>query len=93
LPADSRERLHQEALRAWIAQDFSARAAAWEQTLVAWPLDLLALRHRVRQLLKARLTTRVWDAATWQTCEGRSRRVDEAHDAAALRAALRWDIN
>jgi len=45
LPANPRERLHQEALRAWIAQDFSARAAAWEQILVEWPLDLLALRQ------------------------------------------------
>jgi tetratricopeptide (TPR) repeat protein len=48
---------------------------------------------RVRQLLKARLSTRIWDAATWQTYESRSRRVDEAHDAAAVRAALRWDMN
>ena len=45
LPANPRERLHQEALRAWIAQDFSARAAAWEQILVDWPLDLLAFRQ------------------------------------------------
>jgi len=45
LPANPRERLHQEALRAWIAQDSSARAAAWEQVLVHWPLDLLAFRQ------------------------------------------------
>jgi tetratricopeptide (TPR) repeat protein len=45
LPANPRERLHQEALRAWIAQDPSARAAAWEQVLVQWPLDLLAFRQ------------------------------------------------
>jgi tetratricopeptide (TPR) repeat protein len=45
LPANPRERLHQEALRAWIAQDFSARAAAWEQILIEWPLDLLAFRQ------------------------------------------------
>lgn len=45
LPANRRERLHQEALRAWIAQDSSARAAAWEQILVEWPLDLLAFRQ------------------------------------------------
>ena len=45
LPATTRERLHQEALRAWIAQDLSARAAAWEQVLVEWPLDLLAFRQ------------------------------------------------
>jgi len=45
LPANGRERLHQEALRAWIAQDSSARAAAWEQVLVDWPLDLLAFRQ------------------------------------------------
>jgi len=45
LPANCRERLHQEALRAWIAQDLSARAAAWEQILLEWPLDLLAFRQ------------------------------------------------
>jgi hypothetical protein len=45
---------------------------------------------RVRQLLKARLTTRVWDAATWQAFEDRSRRVDAAADAEAVRAELRW---
>jgi tetratricopeptide (TPR) repeat protein len=50
LPANPRERLHQEALRAWIAQDFSARAAAWEQILVGWPLDLLALRQHTGTL-------------------------------------------
>lgn len=45
LPATRRERLHQEALRAWIAQDFTARAAAWEQILLEWPRDLLAFRQ------------------------------------------------
>ena len=45
LPANPRERLHQEALRAWIAHDPSARAAAWEQILLEWPLDLLAFRQ------------------------------------------------
>ncbi len=50
LPANQRERLHQEALRAWIAQDFSARSAAWEQILVEWPLDLLALRQHTGTL-------------------------------------------
>ena len=50
LPAKPREHLHQEALRAWIAQDFSARAAAWEQILVEWPLDLLALRQHTGAL-------------------------------------------
>jgi tetratricopeptide (TPR) repeat protein len=45
LPANRRERLHQEALRAWIAQDYSARATAWEQILMEWPIDLLAFRQ------------------------------------------------
>lgn len=45
LPANKRERLHQEALRAWIAQDFEARAEAWEQILLEWPQDLLAFRQ------------------------------------------------
>jgi len=48
--ANPRERLHQEALRAWIAQDFSARAAAWERILLEWPLDLLALRQHTGAL-------------------------------------------
>lgn len=50
LPANRRERLHQEALRAWIAQDTGARAAAWEQILVEWPLDLLAFRQYTASL-------------------------------------------
>src|SRR6516165_9530737 len=45
LPANRRERLHQQALRGWIDQDLSASAAAWEQILVEWPLDLSALRQ------------------------------------------------
>jgi len=45
LPANRRERFHQEALRAWIAQDAVARAAAWEQILLGWPADLLAFRQ------------------------------------------------
>ena len=53
LPANPRERLHQEALRAWIAQDFAARAAAWEQILVDWPLDLLAFRQYTGSLFWA----------------------------------------
>jgi hypothetical protein len=48
---------------------------------------------RVRQLLKARLTTRIWDEVSWRAYEGRSRRIDEAHNAAEVRAALRWEMN
>ena len=33
------------------------------------------------------------DAATWQAYESRSRRVDRTQDAAAVRAALRWDMS
>jgi hypothetical protein len=50
LPADRREGLHREALRAWLAKDLSARAAAWEQILVEWPVDLLALRQHTGTL-------------------------------------------
>ncbi len=50
LPGDRRERLHQQALRGWIDQDLSASAAAWEQILVEWPLDLLALRQHTSAL-------------------------------------------
>ena len=45
LPANPRERLHQQALRAWLTEDFSTRSAAFEQILVDWPLDLLAFRQ------------------------------------------------
>jgi len=45
LPANRRERLHQEALRAWIDGDLLARAAAWERILLEWPHDLLAFRQ------------------------------------------------
>lgn len=64
----------------------------YDQVMVMAALQLGDL-PRVRQLLKARLSTRIWDAATWQAFESRSRRVDEAHDAEAVRAALRWDMN
>ena len=64
LPANRRERLHQEALRAWVAQDFAARAAAWEQILIEWPMDLLAYRQYTASLfwsgdkqLQAEVTT------------------------------------
>ncbi len=50
LPANPRERLHQQALGAWIDQDVSAAAAAWDQILVEWPLDLLALRQHTGAL-------------------------------------------
>ena len=69
-----------------------AQQDLYDQIMVMAALQLGDL-PRVRQLLKARLSTRIWDAATWQAFEGRSRRVDEAHDAAAVRAALRWDTN
>lgn len=72
LPANARERLHMTALRAWIAQDTDARAAAWEQILAEWPLDLLAFRQYTGALFwsgakrrQATLTTAVkqhWDA-------------------------------
>ena len=45
LPANRRERLHQEALRAWLDGDLAARAQAWERILLEWPHDLLAFRQ------------------------------------------------
>ena len=45
LPANRRERLHQEALQAWLDGDVLARAAAWERLLLEWPHDLLAFRQ------------------------------------------------
>jgi hypothetical protein len=64
----------------------------YDQIMVMAALQLGDL-PRVRQLFKARLSTRIWDAASWQVYESRSRRVDEAQDAAAVRAVLRWDTN
>ncbi|TAN51029.1 MAG: hypothetical protein EPN19_13000 [Betaproteobacteria bacterium] len=69
-----------------------AQQDLYDQIMVTAALQL-ADWPRVRQLLKARLSTRIWDAATWQAYESRSRRVDEIHDAPAVRAALRWDTN
>ena len=69
-----------------------AQQDLYDQIMVMATLQLGDL-PRVRQLLKARLSTRIWDAATWQAYESRSHRVDEAHDAAAVRAALRWDMD
>jgi len=50
LAANPRERLHIDALRAWLDQDDAAREAAWERILVDWPLDLLALRQHTGAL-------------------------------------------
>jgi tetratricopeptide (TPR) repeat protein len=69
-----------------------AQQDLYDQIMVTAALQLGDL-PRVRQLLKARLTTRISDAATWQAYENRARRIDEAHDAASVRAALRWDTN
>jgi tetratricopeptide (TPR) repeat protein len=69
-----------------------AQQDLYDQIMVMAALQLGDL-PRVRQLLKARLSTRIWDAATWQAYESRSRRADEARDAAAVRAALRWDMD
>jgi len=48
--ATPRERLHQEALRAWLAQDPLARGLAFEQILADYPLDLLAFRQHTGTL-------------------------------------------
>jgi hypothetical protein len=69
-----------------------AQQDIYDQIMVMAALQLGDL-PRVRQLLKARLSTRIWDEATWHTYLSRSHRVDDAHDAAAVRAALRWDID
>lgn len=49
-PATERERLHQSALRAWLAQEPDKRALAWEQILADWPRDLLAFRQHTGTL-------------------------------------------
>jgi hypothetical protein len=47
---------------------------------------------RVRQLLKARLSTRVCDSSSWQAFEHQSRLVDGIDDVTAVRDALRWAL-
>jgi tetratricopeptide (TPR) repeat protein len=66
-----------------------AQQDLYDQIMVMAALELDDL-PRVRQLLKARLTTRVWDAGTWQAFEDRSRRIDATADTEAVRAELRW---
>jgi len=48
--ATPRERLHQEALRAWLAPAPRERGLAFEQILANWPLDLLAFRQHTGTL-------------------------------------------
>ena len=50
----------------------------------------LADLPRVRQLLKARLSTRVWDASSWEAFKRHSQLVDGIDDATGVRDALRW---
>jgi hypothetical protein len=45
-----RERLHQQALRAWLARAPRQRGLAFEQILAEWPLDLLAFRQHTGTL-------------------------------------------
>lgn len=52
----------------------------------------LADLPRVRQLLKARLSTRVWDASSWEAFERQSRLVDSIDDETGVRHALRWAL-
>ena len=66
-----------------------AQQDLYDQIMVAAALELGDL-PRVRQLLKARLATRVWDAHTWRTFEDHSRRIDAAAEPEAVRAELRW---
>ena len=66
-----------------------AQQDLYDQITVMAALQLGDL-PRVRQLLKARLATHVWDAPAWQAFEDRSRRVDGAEDVDAVRAELRW---
>ena len=42
--AGERERRHIDALRAWAARDIAGATALWEEILLAWPRDILALR-------------------------------------------------
>ena len=68
-----------------------AQQDLYYQLMVTAALQLSDL-PRVRQLLKARLETRVWDAASWQTCADRTSKVDSVNDEASVRAALRWAL-
>ena len=69
-----------------------AQQDLYEQIMVAAALQIDDW-HRVRQLLKARRVTRVWDDATWRDFESRAQRIDAIHDTAAVRAELLWAAN
>jgi tetratricopeptide (TPR) repeat protein len=66
-----------------------AQQDLYDQIMVMAALELDDL-PRVRQLLKARFGTRIWDSKSWDHFESQSRRVDEIDDVVAVRAALRW---
>jgi tetratricopeptide (TPR) repeat protein len=72
-----------------------AQQDLYDQIMVTAAMQLGDL-PRVRQLLKARLATRVWDSTSWQALEQRSRKIDEhadEHDRSAMvRSALRWSL-
>ena len=42
--ASERERLHIDALRAWTVRGIAGATALWEEILLAWPRDIIALR-------------------------------------------------
>jgi hypothetical protein len=68
-----------------------------QQDLYDQVMVMAALRlgdwPRVRQLLKARLNTRVWDDASWQAFERGAELVDAIDDETGVRAALRWSLD
>jgi tetratricopeptide (TPR) repeat protein len=68
-----------------------AQQDLYDQIMVVAALNLTDMA-RVRQLLKARLATRVWDASSWEAFERHSRIVDSIEDATAVRDALRWAL-
>jgi hypothetical protein len=68
-----------------------AQQDLYDQIMVVAALHLTDMA-RVRQLLKARLSTRVWDVSSWKAFERHSRLVDGIEDATAVRDVLRWAL-
>ena len=63
-----------------------AQQDLYDQVMVV-AAEQLSDMPRVRQLLKARLSTRVWDASSWDAFIRQSRLVDGIEDATAVRDA------
>jgi hypothetical protein len=91
-PGEALERMLQLRQRHGELGASHAQQDLYDQIMVVAALRTADL-PRVRQLLKARLATRVWDASSWQAFEHQVRLVDAIEGQEAVREALRWALD